>query len=153
MNAENILTGLIAGLLSSLFGLLIASYWNRAIVPWIEDRVYKGTRIDGLWINEIEKNGEKSKESARLEQRGNRIKGTITYPEDREGVSHTYDVEGEFCDRTLCLIQKEIGHGYHDIGAILLDFKPGGSYPIMKGKGIWQNEGEIEILDYTWKKK
>ena len=152
MSTETILTGLISGVLCSLLLLIIAIYWKKIILPWIEDRAYKGTRIDGMWYTRMEINGRVTKETVELKQYGNKITGKITYPEDREGVSHTYDVDGEFRDRTLCLIQKETGHGYQDMGAIVLDFKPGGSHRKMVGKGVWPNEGEIVTVNYTWTK-
>ena len=44
---ENIITGLVSGLVVILFVLVFRSFWNAVIVPWFEDRVYKDVKIEG----------------------------------------------------------------------------------------------------------
>lgn len=146
----SIVSGLIGGLLSSIIVLLGALWWRKIFVPWLEDRLYKGIRIDGAWKTVMIIGETESFEQATLKQFAHRIKGTIHYPKDAFGHSHTYSVEGEFRDRTLTLIQHEVGHSHQDLGAIVLDFKPGGSIPIMEGLGVWSEEGKIVAIKYKW---
>jgi hypothetical protein len=78
------------------------------------------------------------------------ISGTVNYPEG--GRSHTYALKGEFRDRTLTVIMREVGEGYQDLGAIVLDFRPGGAHPVMDGLGVWTYEGRIVAIRYHWEK-
>ena len=147
----NIFIGLVSGLLASAIVLVIALYWQKVIIPWFENRVYKGTRIAGTWQTTMIIDGEEYYEQAIIKQRAHRIWGTISYPKDTAGRSHIYTVQGEFLDRTLTLVMREVGESHQDLGAIVLDFKPGGSEPLMEGLGVWPVEGEIHAVPYRWK--
>ncbi len=150
MSLNTVAAGLIAGLFSSIIVLIVAKWWQKIFIPWLENRLYKGTRISGVWKTKMIIGSKESFEQATLTQYGHRIRGTINYPKDTLGRSHTYSVEGEFQDRTLTLIQHEIGHSHQDLGAIVLDFKPGGSFPKMEGLGVWSEEGKIVAAEYSW---
>lgn len=150
--AANVVTGVISGLVSSFIVLFIALWWKRIFIPWLEDRLYKGTHIDGVWQTTMFVDSQELHEQVTLSQHGHAITGTINYPKDTMGRSHTYRVHGQFRDRTLTLIQEEVGHSHQDLGAIVLDFVPGGSEPIMKGMGVWPVDGKIISVEYVWTK-
>lgn len=144
-------SGIVSGLLVSVVVLVFRHYWQESIVPWFEDRVYKGTHLAGVWRTTIFDDGrEVGTEQATLQQRAHRVHGTINYPEDVEGRSHTYSVDGEFRDRALTLILREVGESHQDLGAIVLDFKPGGTEPTMEGLGVWAVDGDIKAYQYRW---
>ena len=46
----NIISGLISGLVVSIFVLVFRQFWNSVIVPWFEERVYKDVHIEGKWF-------------------------------------------------------------------------------------------------------
>ena len=142
--------GIIGGLITSIIILLISVLWKKVFVPWLDNRLYKGTRIDGTWQTTMVIDGDTVHESATIKQYGNKVTGTIEYPMDTQGKSHTYKVEGKFQDGILILLQEEIGVRRQDLGGIVLDFKPGGANPIMEGLGVWSDEGKIVAIPYRW---
>lgn len=145
-----IVAGVISGLITSAILILVAQWWRNTFVPWFENTVRKGVRIDGVWrtimkIGDVEKT-----EVARLVQNGHLITGTITYPEDTKGRSHTYEVRGEFYDNVFSALVVEIGKSRLDRGAILLTLRPGTSHPEMSGIGTWFDGEKPYVSPYKW---
>jgi hypothetical protein len=147
---DGVIAGIVGGLITSVILLLTGQWWKHTILPWLENVFRKGVRIDGVWktymkIGEIEKT-----EIARLTQKGHLITGTITYPEDTKGRSHTYEIRGEFYDNVFSALMVEVGKAKLDRGAILLRIKPGTSHPEMNGIGIWFYGENPYQSPYRW---
>lgn len=47
--AEPIVNGVVAGVVTSLFILIFSILWRSNITPWIENLLYKDTKIEGVW--------------------------------------------------------------------------------------------------------
>jgi hypothetical protein len=47
--AEPIINGVIAGVVTSLLILIFSIIWRSNITPWIENLLYKDTKIEGVW--------------------------------------------------------------------------------------------------------
>lgn len=47
--AEPIVNGVIAGVVTSLLILIFSIIWRSNITPWLENLLYKDTRIEGVW--------------------------------------------------------------------------------------------------------
>ena len=47
--AEPIINGVIAGVVTSLLILIFSILWRSNITPWIENLLYKDTKIEGIW--------------------------------------------------------------------------------------------------------
>lgn len=142
--------GIISGLICYIITSLIFWWYKTTFIPWLDNKLYKGTRIAGIWQTTMIIDGVVKNESATLEQNGNRVIGTIDYAKDTQGKSHKYKVEGKFQDGILILLQEEIGPKRQDLGAIVLYFKQGGASPIMEGLGVWSDEGKIVAVPYKW---
>ena len=148
---EHIIGGLLGGVLASIIVLVFALWWQRMFIPWIENRLYKGPRIDGTWQSIIIRDEGEFNEQAELQQFGYRIKGTQVYPKDRFGRSHTYSMEGEFRDRTLALVFHETGLSEVDSGAYVLSYKTIGPEISLEGHGVWRDhEGKLVVEKYKW---
>lgn len=75
--------------------------WDKIVMPWIEDRIYQGPRIEGFWQSEITfPDGEKNKHRMQLRRAGYRVTGRTTcYRGYSEG--NVYDLAGSFKDMIL----------------------------------------------------
>lgn len=142
--------GVISGLITAALLLTFGQYWRSVLRPAIQSFLYKGVRIDGVWTTEVTVKGQKKIQTAVLQQKAYAITGTLTYPEDTQGRSHTYRIEGFFVDNILTMLAREMGHGRADRGAILLLLQPGLSKISMKGFGIWLAGHEPVTLEYMW---
>ena len=53
---RNIMEAVIVGIISSLIATLVffglASVFRSIVIPWFLDKIYRGVRIDGRWVNE-----------------------------------------------------------------------------------------------------
>ncbi|SBS31720.1 hypothetical protein MSP8886_02216 [Marinomonas spartinae] len=47
--AEPIINGVIAGVVTSLLILIFSVVWRSNITPWLENLLYKDTKIEGVW--------------------------------------------------------------------------------------------------------
>lgn len=145
-----ILTSVIAGLVTSVIVLSFSAYWRGVIYPWLENLVYRGVRIEGVWKTEMKVLGETKNEIVVLKQRAHKVLGTITYPEDTQGYSHTYQLQGVFFDNVLTAMTEEIGRGRLDRGTLVLTIQPGLSTPTMKGLGVWFDGTQPIAAEYKW---
>lgn len=145
-----IVAGVVSGLITSIILVLAAQWWRNTFLPWFENTVRKGVRIEGMWRTSMKIGDVGKTEVARLIQKGHIITGTITYPEDTKGRSHTYEVRGEFYDNVFSACVVEIGKARLDRGAILLTLRPGTSHPEMSGIGIWFDGDKPYMSPYRW---
>lgn len=146
----SILSGVIGGIVTSVMVLAVSRYWKRVVEPWLEDLVYKGVHIDGMWKTEWVINDQAKSELVVVEQRAHKISGTLTYPEDTKGQGHAYRFEGWFFDNVLTAITQEVGKARLDRGAIVLTIQPGLAIPVMKGLAIWFDGTRPVAVDYKW---
>lgn len=142
--------GVAGGLITAVILIIASKWWMRIFLPWFEHIIKKGVRIDGMWKTYMDINGIEKTEVARLIQKGYRITGTITYPKDTKGRSHTYEIMGEFYDNVFSALMVEVGKSKLDRGAILLTLKPGTSCPEMNGIGIWFDGEKPYTSQYKW---
>ena len=73
--------GVIASLVSVLASLIFREYWLKIIIPWYEERLYKGAKIEGVWrtITKYRDGGE-NESIYTVKRKGHRIWGTINSP-------------------------------------------------------------------------
>lgn len=150
---EHVVAGLLGGLLASAIVVAFTKWWQKVFFPWLEDLLYKGPRVDGIWRAVIKRETDYL-EQVELEQSGYRITGTQVYPQDRYGRSHKYSLEGEFREQTLSLIFHELGPTATDSGAIVLDYKTIGPKLTLQGYGVWRDRaGALVVEKYEWTKE
>jgi hypothetical protein len=110
------LTEIAIALISSLLAFVIAFIWQKGLIPFFENIVYKGIRIDGNWTVEQPNNtadgttlSVSRKMSIELVQKASRLSGHATSFYDRnDGTRDTifYSIEGEVKDRFVTLFLK-----------------------------------------------
>jgi hypothetical protein len=96
-------TGVVAGLVATLLTIAIRSYWISVILPWYEEHLYHGAKIEGRWVSTIrysEDVDDWDKCLMDLRRNGHRVSATLQFI---GGVNcgNTYDIEGEFRDLLL----------------------------------------------------
>lgn len=98
---EDITLGVVGGITTSVMLFVFGVLWNQRIVPWFEERIYKGARIEGDWCGEIEyDDGNREKFGFAILRQSYRVFGTMKNLEDlRE-----YTIQGEFKNNLLTLV-------------------------------------------------
>lgn len=145
-----VLSGVMGGLVTALVVLVFGQYWRAALRPGLENFVYRGTSVKGVWRNEVKVLGQTKIQCVVLKQKAHRITGTMTYPEDTQGRSHTYELEGSFVDNILTAQTRELGRARSDRGALLLALQPGLPEIVMVGYGVWMAGDQPITVEYKW---
>jgi hypothetical protein len=92
--AEPIVNGVIAGVVTSLLILTFSIIWRSNITPWIENLLYKDTKIEGVWngvlvpfigIDEIDKRRIKMAFGIVERRRRRKKEGSEPRPENKDG--------------------------------------------------------------------
>lgn len=112
----NTLSDISIELIGSGLTLIIALFWQRGIIPFFENLVYRGIRIEGNWSlsqNNSTADGSNLKTSREtvleLKQKATRLTGTATSVLTNSDNSKDfiyYNVEGEVKDRFVTLYLK-----------------------------------------------
>lgn len=100
---DALVLGVVAGLLTTLTVGGIAAWFNKILVPWHQDRVYRGVRISAEWsivFGEIEQTGQ-----LRLSQNAFDLSGDLQLSgaEDLTGGARRFSVKGDVVDGYLRL--------------------------------------------------
>jgi hypothetical protein len=145
-----LIAGVISGLITSFVCLVLALFWKDVIKPWIEDLLYRGARIDGLWKCDVIVGDLVKKQHVSITQKGHRIRGFITYPDDRFGHAHTYKFRGTFLNNVLTALAREAGIARVDQGVLALHLKSGYAEVVMEGIGTWLEGENLVTVKYKW---
>jgi hypothetical protein len=89
----NVLIGIISGLTATAIALFIRNYWDKIIVPWHEERIYKDAKVEGAWYGKITyDDGEKENFVFNIQRKSHKIFGEMVSKDDGK----IYDFIGEF---------------------------------------------------------
>ena len=96
----NLFLGIVSGLVGSGMTLFIRSNWEKIIIPWFEERIYKGVHIEGRWQGEVKySDTDISLFVFDLKRNSHRVFGDMISKESGK----TYKVDGEFRNMILTL--------------------------------------------------
>jgi len=128
-------------LIGSGLTLIIAVLWQRGIIPFFENLIYKGIRVEGNWtISQSNVTADGSGISIErttvieIKQKANKLSGTATSIQTKENNTKDcifYTVEGEVKDRFVTLFLKCRKKNRMAYSIFLLEIVSDGS--IMKG--------------------
>lgn len=90
-----LLTGVIAGLVTTLIIVVIRQFWQKVVSPWFEEQVYKDAHIEGRWYARSDIEGAYRDEVWELKRTGHRVSGTLTCITKVEQ-GKTYSFDGTF---------------------------------------------------------
>lgn len=116
---ENLVAGLISGLIVTVFVFVFRHFWNSTIVPWFEERVYKDVRIEGKWFGFYPGTADYRQDVIVLKRHGHSIQGKMICTNGGdEGVE--YSVCGSFRNMLLPLVYESTDKTATDRGTITL---------------------------------
>ena len=138
--AEQIIGGVISGLLTSIIVLIFVTYWGKAIKPWFERHLYSGIRIDGTWC--IQTDIYHGPAEAIITQSAHHVTGTITWQHDDSIDKYTF--QGEFRDLILTVTYEQEDAHTLDRGTVTLLCLENGQK--LKGCYSWYDHDESTIV-------
>ncbi|WP_460593400.1 hypothetical protein [Giesbergeria sinuosa] len=147
--AENIIAGLISGLLATILVFVFRSAWSALIIPWFEERIYKDVRIEGSWYSLYPSSSDVRQEVITLQRRGHAITGTIICSSGNDS-GEKYQVSGSFRNMLLPLTYESADLTKTDRGSITLKAVHNGER--LAGKIAMYNtfEDSVETANIVW---
>ncbi|MDE1211861.1 hypothetical protein [Vibrio aestuarianus] len=149
---ENHIISVFIGIVSSLLatGLFIglSEFVRRVVLPWYEDKIYRGVRVDGSWsLTEIgEINFEEEEMKMHLTQHGDQVSGSYYHVD--EGKKYEYVVSGRISG--MYFLATAVPKTSRQIDAIsfLLHIDTNKGYLKMSGGVLNQGKpGEVKVND------
>jgi hypothetical protein len=147
---QTIGAGVLSGLISTGLCLVIATLWQRVVIPWYEERVYHDARIEGSWEGGATVGGIKTEDSFFIKRQGHLVTGTIRVSGAREGY---YSFQGTFRNLILALTYASVDGSRLNRGSITM--KLGGDGMLLDGMCVHydSDSGEIECQKYRLEKR
>ncbi len=146
---NNLVSGVIAGLVATGCVVVFRAFWENILVPWFEERVYKDAKIEGTWYSVWPTDTHERQEVISLARRGHAVTGEVVCthgPDEAE----RYDVAGSFRNLILALIYETGDRSKTDRGTITL--KLFGNARRLAGKvaAYDTNRDLVEAGDVLW---
>jgi len=147
--SENIILGLISGLLATFLVFVFRSIWNCILVPWFEERVYKDIKIEGTWFSLYPASSDNRQEVITLKRQGHAVKGEIVCLTGGD-LGERYQVTGSFRNMLLPLSYESSDVSKADRGAITLQSIHNGER--LSGKMAYYNTSQdtISTANVIW---
>lgn len=89
---ENIILGIVAGVLTSSLLAVLGVLVTRVVLPWYRDLVYRGIDLEGDWRSQIQEHGANYIYQLSLQQRAHDLSGTATITKFGAGPEDYQDV-------------------------------------------------------------
>jgi hypothetical protein len=147
--ASQILIGVFSGLATGIVILLFTQVWQKILLPWYEQRLYKGIRISGTWQLVDEQRDDSQwtqRELLIIKQNTHRLSGhQILYPKEA-GVEDikTLDISSEIRDGYVVLAANSKDPSAFSRGAFL--GRVTGAGDILEGQATFVNVSDNKIL-------
>lgn len=78
----SIIIGVLTGVVSAILIALFNNIYHSIILPWFQSKVYRGVLLQGKWKGHMEINPVKWDMSLVIEQKGNKVRGTLVAKSD-----------------------------------------------------------------------
>lgn len=150
MNAigGQILVGVCSGLVTGIVILVFTQIWQKILVPWYEQRIYRGVHIDGTWTLEdigAKDSGWSQREILIIKQIAHRLSGNqLLYPkEDSTEGLRTLELTGEIRDSLVTFQTTNKDPKGLSRGVFLGEVRGGGI--ILQGEAVFMNVLTDEI--------
>ncbi|WP_439833790.1 hypothetical protein [Aeromonas enteropelogenes] len=146
---ENIISGLVSGLIVSFLVVVVGNIWNKIIIPWFEERVYKDVKIEGQWFSFYEGRMLGREEVIDISRHGHQISGKLLCISQGDH-GEQYLVSGSFKNLILPLAYENSNDSKTDRGTITL--KSTQSAEVLKGKICYYScyGDDVRTADVTW---
>jgi len=151
MDIDSLTIGIISGLITTLFIVILKSIFDKILIPWYEQRIYKDIKISGNWDAKYEDN-DYGKEIITITQIAHHISGTIitTTGEDKGNIYH---FEGIFKNLILTASYSSINQTSIDRGTITLKIEDNGN-KLVGFCSLYDDDSQnIKSIKYNCKRK
>lgn len=151
MNVDNLIQGVIAGLVTGTLIWLFRSIWLAILSPILDDFLYRGVRINGQWNAELKDLELPHKEEIIVKQWGNRVSGSLKCIEGPDQGSN-YKFDGVFKNLILTATYESTNKYSTDRGTFTVKLEDNGS--VLKGHTVYlgATDGDLSDSEYVWKK-
>ena len=152
--SESIVLGIVTGVITSVFIAVLATLFNKIIIPWYRSIIYSGIDISGEWTSSFNTPNIKETASIIIKQKADKISGVMTisihHSKDKTGIKN-YEMKGELEDRLLSLRGRNIDNKHIGVDVALLEVINGGN--TMLGYEAWfstqNNRIDSEPVEWT----
>lgn len=149
-----IMLGIVSSLVATFIFLSASWLIKNVVLPWYEDKIYRGVRLDGSWIR-TELNGHNlkgidlPKAKMTLKQKGEYITGLYCHGEDAkndEDKIENYHVTGHISNSFVTLTLRPMENDNIDAAAGIWHVFNGGNKLQLKGKKLYISSSTAEVL-------
>jgi hypothetical protein len=147
---EEIVIGIIAGLITTFLVVTVQKLWVGAIEPWYEELIYKDAKIEGEWV--VTYPELQLKELVTLKRAAHRVSGVVAIVEGPDQ-GKTYVVEGQFKNLLLTASYGAIDRTSLDRGTYTLLLRNNGQS--FEGASAFYEDSSSKIAKYDcrWDRK
>lgn len=153
-----IFMGVLSGVFTAALIWVAMSLFNKIVIPWYQQRVYRGIDISGEWTSNKEYLGKiKVDQSIQISQKGHRIKGVLISRNkipNRGNDTTSFSIDGEVFNNYVYIVYKTTDKRYIGRGSFLLKVKEGGDK--LWGGLIAIDRFSAKVMtseDIEWKRK
>lgn len=106
MLSNSFLMGTFSGIVVTIIAFIVGTVWKNKVIPLLERRFYKGTKLKKYWLSEITfPAGEVNNLRMEINQKGHKISGKVHCVDGFSKGNH-YDFHGTFFNLILTTIYK-----------------------------------------------
>lgn len=91
----SVVIGVVSSLIATFLFLGLTQLTRRVLIPWVEDKIYRGIRIDGQWTDADLTADSKLKCIFELSQKADHVSGIYSHQDENPDSKATYRVVGE----------------------------------------------------------
>lgn len=145
---EQLLPGVVAGLLATAIIFVIQVVYVKVLRPWVEEFLYKDLRIEGRWLVTYTES-EEFTEAVELTRSGHDVSGSITVTGGPDK-GRVYLLTGTFKNLIMTASFSGKDESRLDRGCFTLQVKNNGQK--LKGYSIYyqDDDNEISCLECEW---
>ena len=131
-NFSSLIVGIVSSLIATAAFIALSELFRRVVLPWYEDKIYRGVRIDGEWRlksmagKSLDPQSDTLTSKFTLHQRGEKITGEYMHT-DEAGKPEIYSVIGFIRDGYLSLLSEPKSRRAIDAGVGLYHIRYEGS--------------------------
>lgn len=153
-----IFIGVLSGVMTSALIWTTVKLFDKIVIPWYQQSVYRGIDISGEWTSNKEYLGKVMvDQTIQISQKGHRITGTLIsrnkIPSKGEDTT-SFSIEGEIFDNYVDIEYKTTDKKFIGRGSFLLKVKEGGEK--LTGGLVAIDRFSTEIMtsqEIEWKRK
>ncbi|EIU6823050.1 hypothetical protein L5157_004680 [Vibrio parahaemolyticus] len=132
-NFVSLIIGIASSLLATGLFISISEFARRVVIPWCQDKLYNGVRVEGDWLHDVEKSKYDVYAKMSLTQWGASVKGNYHHGEGKD--QEHYKVSGTVSNQFLLLNFTPETNKCMDVGVALFHIDESESHGRLELKG------------------